>query len=233
MTTGDFAIRLFIAFLLGSAIGLERQWRQRLAGLRTNTLVCVGASLFVMLSALTPKDSSPTRVAAQVVSGIGFLGGGVILREGLTVRGLNTAASLWCAAAVGCLSGAGLFPQALMGAVAVLVANILLRPLGYRINQQPLKGTEIELCYRCSVICRAIDEAHVRAVLLQAISSNPEMKLRSLNSEDLEDRERVEVEADFLTQERNDKFLEQIISRLSLEPGISGVRWRIIEQEFG
>ena len=228
MTLSDFAMRLIIAFVLGSAIGMERQWRQRLAGLRTNTLVCVGASLFVMLSVLTPGDSSPTRLAAQVVSGIGFLGGGVILREGLTVRGLNTAASLWCAAAVGCLSGAGLFSQAFMGALAVLTANILLRPLGYRINQQPLKGTEVELCYRCSVVCHGRDEAHVRALLLQAVSSNTAMKLRSLNSEDLEDSDKVEVEADLLTQDRNDTFLEQIISRLSLEPGISRVSWRII-----
>ncbi len=83
-----------MAFVLGAILGLERQWRQRLAGLRTNTLVATGAALFVMLSALTPGDSSPTRVAAQVVSGIGFLAGGVILREGTTVRGLNTAATL-------------------------------------------------------------------------------------------------------------------------------------------
>ncbi|BAZ07458.1 MgtC/SapB family protein [Calothrix sp. NIES-3974] len=233
MTWQDFAIRLFVAFTLGSAIGLERQWRQRMAGLRTNTLVCIGASLFVMLSALTPGDSSPTRLAAQVVSGIGFLGGGVILREGLTVRGLNTAASLWCAAAVGCLSGSGLFPEAVMGAAAVLVANILLRPLGYRINQQPLQGTEIELCYRCSVTCHGKEEAKVRALLLQAVSTTNTLKLRSLNSEDVEDSDNVEVEADLLTQERNDEFLEQMVSRLSLEPGITAVSWRIIEQEFG
>jgi len=151
MTTTDFIVRLVVAFCLGAALGLERQWRQRMAGLRTNTLVATGAALFVMLSALTPGDASPTRVAAQVVSGIGFLGGGVILREGLSVRGLNTAATLWCAAAVGSLSGAGLLYQATLGAIAVLAANLVLRPLGYRINQQPLKGTELELCYRCDV----------------------------------------------------------------------------------
>ena len=133
MTWTEFLIRLIVAFLLGSVIGLERQWRQRLAGLRTNTLVATGAALFVMLSALTPGDSSPNRVAAQVVSGIGFLAGGVIFREGLTVRGLNTAATLWCAAAIGAMSGAGLLFHASMGTVAVLVANLLLRPIGYQI----------------------------------------------------------------------------------------------------
>jgi len=233
MTWTEFTIRLVVAFLLGSVLGLERQWRQRMAGLRTNTLVATGAALFVMLSVLTPGDSSPTRIAAQVVSGIGFLGGGVILREGLTVRGLNTAATLWCAAAIGSLSGAGLLLHAGIGTVAVLAANLILRPLGYRINQQPLKGTELELCYRCDVVCRAQDETHVRALLLQAVSGG-NLQLRSLYSEDLEDKpDRVSVEAELVTQERNDAFLEQIVSRLSLEPGVIASRWRIIEQEFG
>jgi len=233
MTQIEFVIRLGVAFLLGSALGLERQWRQRMAGLRTNTLVATGAALFVMLSALTPGDSSPTRVAAQVVSGIGFLGGGVILREGLTVRGLNTAATLWCAAAIGALAGAGLLFHASVGAVAVLVANLLLRPLGYRINQQPLKGTELELCYRCEVMCRAQAEAHVRALLLQTAAGG-KLRLRSLYSEDVENHpDRVSIEADLITQERDDALVEQIISRLSLEPGVIATHWRIIEQEFG
>lgn len=232
MTSIEFIIRLGVAFLLGSAIGLERQWRERMAGLRINTLVATGASLFVMLSVLTPGDSSRTRLAAQVVSGIGFLGGGVILREGLTVRGLNTAATLWCAGAIGCLAGSGLLSQAFIGAVAVLIANILLRPLANQINQQPIKGTELEFCYRCSVVCRSNDEAHVRALLLQTVSSGA-MRLRSLRSEDLEIADKVEVEADLVTQDRNDEFLEQIVSRLSLEPGVSAVSWKIIEQEYG
>ena len=113
------------------------------------------------------------------------------------------------------------------------IANIFLRPLGYRINQQPLKNMEVELCYRCSIVCRSTDEAHVRALLLQGVSATGKMKLRSLHSEDLETSERVEVEADLATQDRNDAFLEQIVSRLSLEPGISAVSWRIVEQEYG
>ncbi|ATS19117.1 MgtC/SapB family protein [Parathermosynechococcus lividus] len=233
MTTTDFIVRLVVAFCLGAALGLERQWRQRMAGLRTNTLVATGAALFVMLSALTPGDASPTRVAAQVVSGIGFLGGGVILREGLSVRGLNTAATLWCAAAVGSLSGAGLLYQATLGAIAVLAANLVLRPLGYRINQQPLKGTELELCYRCDVICHSQSEALIRALFLQSIG-NTKLTLRSLFSEDLEDKpDYVQVQAELTTQERNDERLEQIVSRLSLEPGVVSIRWRIIEAEYG
>jgi len=234
VTPIEFVVRLAVAFILGSTLGLERQWRQRMAGLRTNTLVATGAALFVMLSVLTPGDASPTRIAAQVVSGIGFLAGGVIFREGLTVRGLNTAATLWCAAAIGSLSGSGLLFHATVATIAVLVANIILRPLGYRINQQPLQGTELELCYRCDVTCQVKSEAQVRAMLLQAVSSNNTIRLRSLFSEDMEEfPERVSVEAELVTQKQNDDFLEQIVSRISLDPGVFSVRWRIIEQEFG
>src|SRR5713226_6382373 len=93
MLLEQFVIRLTLAHFLGAAIGVERQWRQRMAGLRTNALVATGAALFVMLGTMIQGESSPTRIVSYVVSGIGFLGGGVILREGFTVRGLNTAAT--------------------------------------------------------------------------------------------------------------------------------------------
>jgi hypothetical protein len=93
ISIGQAAINLAVAFCLSAAIGFERQWRNRLAGLRTNTLVALGAASFVVFAALVPGEASPTRVAAQVVSGIGFLGAGLIFREGMSVRGLNTAAN--------------------------------------------------------------------------------------------------------------------------------------------
>src|ERR1700761_8501584 len=107
MTPQEAAFDLAAASCLSAIIGFERQWRNRLAGLRTNTLVALGAATFVIFAALIPGEASPTRVAAQVVSGIGFLGAGLIFREGLSVRGLNTAATLWCSAAIGLLCGAG------------------------------------------------------------------------------------------------------------------------------
>src|SRR5258706_13493926 len=107
MSIEQAAINLAVAFCLSAAIGFERQWRNRLAGLRTNTLVALGAASFVVFAALVPGEGSPTRVAAQVVSGIGFLGAGLIFREGTSVRGLNTAATLWCSAAIGVPAGGG------------------------------------------------------------------------------------------------------------------------------
>jgi putative Mg2+ transporter-C (MgtC) family protein len=139
----DFSTRMFVAVALGALIGLERQYRQRWAGLRTNALVALGAAAFVTLSAMVLNDPSPTRIAAQVVSGIGFLGGGVILREGLNVRGLNTAATLWCSAAVGALAGSGFLMAAGITVTMVVGANVLLRPVGWFINQQPLESSEV------------------------------------------------------------------------------------------
>jgi putative Mg2+ transporter-C (MgtC) family protein len=126
-----FAIRLGLALILGASIGAERQWRQRMAGLRTNALVAAGAGMFVMLTALTTRPSDDSfRIAGQVVSGIGFLGAGVILRNGLNISGLNTAATLWCSAAIGTLAGYGMYGSAATGAIAVLAANVGLRPIG-------------------------------------------------------------------------------------------------------
>lgn len=137
MELSDFTIRLTFAFVLGALIGVERQWRQRKAGLRTNTLVSTGSALFVMLSVMTANDSSPSRIAAQVVSGVGFLGAGVIMRDGMNVRGIDTAATLWCAAAVGTLSGAGFLAESVIGSIFILVANTLLRPIANRVDETP------------------------------------------------------------------------------------------------
>src|SRR6516164_11258988 len=93
-----FALHVGAALVMGAALGLERQFRGHPAGLRTNALVCVGSAMFVSLSHLMGDHDSPTRIASYIVSGIGFLGGGVILRDGLTVKGMNTAATLWCTA---------------------------------------------------------------------------------------------------------------------------------------
>src|SRR5580700_4438752 len=130
-----FAIRLGLALILGGFVGAERQWRQRMAGLRTNALVAAGAAMFVMLSALATHPDDSFRIAGQVVSGIGFLGAGVILRNGLNISGLNTAATLWCSAAIGTLAGYGMYGSAATGAIAVLAANVGLRPIGQALNR--------------------------------------------------------------------------------------------------
>ncbi len=111
--------------------------------------------------------------------------------------------------------------------IAVLLANILLRPLAYSINRQPIKNTEVEVCYRCSIICRSEDEVHVRVLLLQAVNY-PSLMLRGLQSQDMDNPAKIEVKAELFTIDRQDILLEQIVSRLSLEPGVSAVSWQIV-----
>lgn len=225
MNYTEFALRLGLAFLLGVLIGVERQWRQKLAGLRTNCLVSMGAALFVMLAAMIPGDSSPSRIAAQVVSGIGFLGAGIIIRDGVNVRGLNTAATLWCSAAVGTLCGEGAFFPATLGALAVVAANLVLRPLARKIEKTS-PASEEEVSYSFTCVCRTQDEAHVRALLLQAIQLLP-LTLAALDSEDDPDMRTVRVHAELRSLGRQDRLLEQVVTRLSLEAGVTKIRWEV------
>jgi putative Mg2+ transporter-C (MgtC) family protein len=229
MTVGiaQAAINLSAAVALGAVIGFERQWRQRLAGLRTNTLVALGGASFVVFENLFSTEANLTRVAAQVVSGIGFLGAGIIFREGLNVRGLNTAATLWCSAAVGVLAGGGALPYAAIAAAMVIAVNLLLRPLVQRINRQPLNSAELPSGYVVNVVCKGDREAHVRALLLQGLSAGG-IHLRRLDSSNIEDSDRVEVLAVLSADRRADGVLEQIVGRLSLEPAVTAAGWRVV-----
>ena len=133
----EVLLRLFVAAALGGAIGLERELRERQAGLRTHLVVSVGSALFTLVSAYG-FDSfggkvDPTRIAAQIVSGIGFLGAGAIIRQGLSVRGLTTAASLWLVAAIGMASGAGYWEGALIATLGALLVLGPLRVVAFRI----------------------------------------------------------------------------------------------------
>jgi len=218
------ALNLSVALILGGLIGFERQWRQRMAGLRTITLVTLGAATFVVFAGLFPGEASPTRVAAQIVSGIGFLGAGIIFKEGLNVRGLNTAATLWCSAAIGTMCGAGLYPHAAVATAFVVAVNLLLRPLMRMIERQPFSTTELESRYAIGIVCHGEAEAHVRALLLRDLGTA--LHIQELESANIEDTNRVEVSATVRADERQDRLLEQIIGRLSLEPTVTSARWR-------
>ena len=225
MEAQEIAVRLAAAMLFGSVIGFERQWLQRMAGLRTNSLVALGAAGFVVLSMTISNDNTPPQVAAQVVSGVGFLGAGVILREGINVTGLNTAATLWCSAMVGTFAGAGQLAASGIAAGFVVLTNLFLRPLVRLINRQPRGAAEIETHYSVEVRCQGDQEAHVRALLLQAASASG-LSLRRLTSENLEDSRQVTVSALLVSADRNDGALEQIIGRISLEPFVTAVHWQ-------
>ncbi len=143
ITELEFAARVVCALFFGSLIGIERQWRQRMAGLRTNALVATGTALFIMITPLLGNPENATQIAAYVVSGIGFLAGGVIFKERMSVTGLNTAATLWCTAAVGALTGFGFIVEAAIGVAAVLFVHVVLRPLVTFVNRRPIDAGEL------------------------------------------------------------------------------------------
>ena len=227
----SFTGRAGVAVGLGAVIGVERQWRQRMAGLRTNALVSLGAALFVLFGKLLGpvQGADPTRIAAYVVSGVGFLGAGVIMRDGINIRGINTAATIWCSSAVGVLAGGGYVIESVVGAVLVIAAHALLRPVARRIDQIPATAeTEVETVYTFRAVCLSAEEAHVRAQLVQYLSRD-EFVLRAVRSERLEGGDRVEVEAELRRFDRDDVALEMVVSILSLEPNVSSVEWNIAE----
>jgi putative Mg2+ transporter-C (MgtC) family protein len=169
LAQGLFFERLGVATGIGLVIGLERQWRQRTAGLHTVTIVAVGAALFTSLPELLGVADG-LRIAGQIVTGIGFLAGGVILRDGFSVRGLVTAATLWATAAVGVLAGSGLELNALVGGLTILAVNLFALPLANAISMIP-RGREehIDTTYTMRVSCLEAARTMVRERVLQEI----------------------------------------------------------------
>jgi putative Mg2+ transporter-C (MgtC) family protein len=203
MITLETGLRLGVGLGLGMVIGIERQWRARGAGLRTNALVSTGAALFVLLSAYGfdtglvggVRVADPTRVAAQIVSGIGFL-------------------------------GAGMYQIAALGTTAVIIANVVLRPLGRGIDRAPTGGDEITVGYVFEAVCAEPAEAHIHALLVQAISGS-KFQLRGIRSYNTDTDHQVSVVAELTAERRDDSQLEQAVSRLSLEPAVTAVTWTV------
>jgi len=226
LSTIDFLLRLFTGVGCGALIGIERQWRARMAGLRTNALVAAGATLFVLYSEAVGDVSSPTRVASYVVSGIGFLGGGVILRDGASVRGLNTAATLWCSAAAGVMAASGHLAFALIGTGAVLAIHLVLRPAGRLIDRVPQDDPDTEGIHASiHLVCERSTESHIRALLLQSLGGTgltpTGLRARREPDDTTSLRAAVAVSGD------PTHALEQLITRLSLEPGIRDLHWHL------
>jgi putative Mg2+ transporter-C (MgtC) family protein len=223
-----FIFNTIFALFMGVAIGVERQYRQHKAGLRTNALVSLGAALFVGLSTLLDQEVSPSRIAAQVVSGLGFLGGGVILREGLNVRGLNTAATIWCSGAVGSLCGAGFPLEGFVGMSSILFIHLGLRPINRWIDSRSKSFIDIETVYRISIESIADHDAQIRHILMRHLGDHDELALQSLSTEDDEDG-RTEVTAEIFALQRNDRAMEEIVARVSIEPEVKAVKWQRTE----
>ena len=229
ISTVHFALRLLLAIAMGALVGLERQWRQRMAGTRTNALVAAGAAAFVMCGLLLDNDPSARgRIVSYVVSGVGFLGAGVIFKEGGNVRGLNTAATIWCSAAIGALSGLGSLNLALVLAAVVLLTNMVLRPLAYRLHPVLPEATPVETLYEIRLACRVSGAAHIRSLLLSTINNLP-VTLQSIHGEHDVTEDQTHIRAEVMTAGRNNEALEQVVMRLSMEDDVSNLSWSVVQ----
>lgn len=222
------AFNMFVALACGALIGSERQVRQRMAGLRTNALVALGAAAFVTFSTLFPDEVSPTRVAAQVVSGIGFLGAGIIFRDGFTIHGINTAATLWCSAGVGMMAGAGAWPHALVLTALVVLVNLGLRPLVRWLKRRTPAGRRVLQHHRLDLTCAAPREGEVRAFLLRTLA------LGGLQVSEIEVRPgTMPATLDIAVILSGDgaawAAIEQAMARVAAEPGLARVKWQAID----
>lgn len=218
----DSFLSLTAAFILGSLIGFERQYRQRTAGLRTNVLVALGAAIFVDIAITLNGADGAVRVIAYVVSGIGFLGAGVIMREEGNIQGLNTAATLWCSAAVGAAAGADLIIEAFLAAGFILAANTLLRPIGHAIDRWPLDD-DAEVLNVIYIICgrqfskEVMDKLHE----LLALYNYPpqDVDVEPFGEED------VEIAAALIATSIDSIYTKEIIQLLNDMPEVRHAYW--------
>jgi putative Mg2+ transporter-C (MgtC) family protein len=223
---GDMAdtfVSLASAFVLGTVIGAERQYRQRTAGLRTNALIAVGAAAFVDLAMDINGNPGATQVLAYVVSGVGFLGAGVILKEGTNVRGLNTAATVWCSAAVGGCAGADRVAEAVVLTMFVLAVNTFLRPLVNFIERIPINEKAAEATYQVHVTVNQEMRDDVRDLLVEKLdaAAYPVREIEVLERGEDE----VELIATLAPTSVDAGELDAITTALEEAPGVAYATW--------
>lgn len=214
----EFLFQIIVCFLLSSCIGIERQYRRRLVGLRTIILVSLGAFLFVRFS-YAFSDSDMTRIAAQVVAGIGFLGAGVIIKDNKSVKGLTTAATLWCAAAIGILCAANLLFEAATGTLIVLFTNIVLRTVNKKINA--LSGNVNYNIYSFSIICEEDSESSVLKTIKDIVKKH-ESLINSIVTNEIEAGD-VKIELSIIDNSNNDSISNDIMQKLAGRKDITSI----------
>ncbi|MGN0521604.1 MAG: MgtC/SapB family protein [Eubacterium sp.] len=232
-TIWGFAIRLLIAAVLGFCIGLERQWTKHQAGILTNVIVCVGAYAYTAFSYIAAGDNvDVTRIAAQVASGIGFLGAGLIIRDGTNIRGLSTAATIWATAAVGILCTTDNISYSFIVAITIVIFHLCLHPFSAYIdkknNYDSEKKNRIECFYKISINCAEENETDIRSHLLRVIRNKNDVRLHNLESTPTDDGN-VKIRAYIATVKKNDDTVESILAHIGKDEGIKSAGWKITD----
>lgn len=221
----DSSISLLSAFVFGTLIGAERQYRQRTAGVRTNALVALGGAAFVDLAQRIAGDVESLRVIAYVVSGIGFLGAGAIIKEGATVRGMNTAATLWCSAAVGACVGSDMLAEGFLLTFFIIAGNTLLRPIVRAIDRIPLQAKTMETGYGLRVVTSRMSaqdmSSSVRTRLEEA-----DYSIGKLSMSD-EGDELLALNFSLMVSSNGPAALEALVASLMTDSGVSAASWSL------
>lgn len=219
----DTAISLAAAFFFGGLIGLERQYRQRTAGLRTNILVAIGAAIFVDAGNRLTGHDGAVHIMAYVVSGIGFLGAGVIMREEGNVRGINTAATLWASGAVGACAGADLILEAGLATIFILAANTLLRPVVTFINRQPLDTISVEVTNSVYIITPKHAQKHALKQFIKTLEAagyqTQDIEVHQFGSDD------VEIQAVLTASAVDGDEMDQLIAKIADQEFVTQAFW--------
>lgn len=223
----EFLFQIVICFLLSSCIGIERQYRRRIVGLRTIILVSLGSFLFVRFSFSFP-GSDMTRIAAQVVAGIGFLGAGVIIKDGKTVKGLTTAATLWCAAAIGILCSANLLFEAAVGTLFILFTNIILRTINSKINN--LSNNIDYNMYSFTIICEEKNENEIVKLIKDIIKHN-KATITSIETNEMENGN-IKIDTSISVNTTKDTLVEEMMQKLSGRKDIISISLNKKEKNF-
>jgi putative Mg2+ transporter-C (MgtC) family protein len=221
----DSLISLATAFVLGTLIGAERQYRQRGGGLRTHVLVAVGAATFVDIGMHINGNAGATQIIAYVVSGVGFLGAGVIMKQDNNVWGLNTAATLWCSAAVGACAGADLAIEAVALTCFVLAGNTLLRPLVNAINRAPIDEAGTEAIYEVHLRTNADHRDDARQFLREQLEAANYL-VQDVEVEEEKDDD-IELVATLLGTTADPDELDAIVARLKANSIVENAGWNL------
>ncbi len=211
-----------MALLLGTMIGAERQYRQRNAGLRTNALVALGAAAFVDLGMRLNGNVGATHVLAYVASGVGFLGAGVILKEGMNIRGLNTAATLWCSAVTGGYAGADREAEAVLLALLVLAGNTFLRPLVTFIERTPIDESKTEATFEVRLRVSDTRRDAIRDLLFDKLEA-ANYPVRKIEEFELDGG--LELVATLSPTSALGAELDAVTSDLERVPGVAHATW--------
>ena len=230
-TIYGFSLRLLIAIALGMIVGFERQWTKHQAGILTNVIVCVGAYAYSAFSYIAhDSNTDVTRIAAQVVCGIGFLGAGLILRDGTNIKGLSTAATIWTTAAIGILCTLPNILFSVIVAIAVVFLHLILHPFSSFINKKrhynKEKENRAECLYKISIKCTDESEIDLRSHLIKTIQNKNDVLLHNLESNATDDGN-IKIKAYITTVKKNDATVESLLAHIAKDEGLISAGWKI------